>query len=111
MTSDQRVYPIHAARVNRGYVDGVLDSDSLLLEVTAACAPFVYRGGVFPEGYEENAFVCIPEINAVKRNILNFEGDKVVAEQAWQGKEFLASTDEGFRPVYLTSGQMEACTW
>lgn len=27
-----------------------------------------------------------------------------MAEQAWQGKEFLASTDEGFRPVYLTSG-------
>ncbi|MBC6997856.1 c-type cytochrome [Cytophaga sp. FL35] len=104
LTSDQRVYPLHAARVNRGYVDGVLNSDSLLLEVTAACAPFIYRGGTFPEGYDENAFVCIPEINAIKRNILDFNGDSVEAHQAWEGKEFLASTDEGFRPVYLTSG-------
>ncbi|MFC4098032.1 DUF7133 domain-containing protein [Euzebyella saccharophila] len=104
LTSDQRVYPLHAARVNRGYVDGVLNSDSLLLEVTAACAPFIYRGGTFPEGYDENAFVCIPEINAIKRNILDFKGDRVEAHQAWEGKEFLASTDEGFRPVYLTTG-------
>ncbi|SHJ42328.1 DUF7133 domain-containing protein [Pseudozobellia thermophila] len=104
LTEDQRVYPLHAARVNRGYVDGVLDKDSLLIEVTAACGPLVYRGGAFPEGYDQNVFVCIPEINAVKRNILNFRGDAVEAEQAWEGKEFLASTDEGFRPVNLSTG-------
>lgn len=104
LTQDQRVYPLHAARVNRGYVDGVLDKDSLLIEVTAACGPLVYRGGAFPAGYDQNVFVCIPEINAVKRNILSFKGDAVEAKQAWEGKEFLASTDEGFRPVNLANG-------
>ncbi|PKA96920.1 mono/diheme cytochrome c family protein [Flavobacteriaceae bacterium MAR_2009_75] len=104
LTEDQRVYPIHAARVNRGYVDGVLDKDSLLREVTAACAPLVYRGGQFSDKYDQNVFVCIPEINAVKRNILTFKDDKVEAQQAWEGKEFLASTDEGFRPVNLSNG-------
>ena len=104
LTKDQRVYPLHSAAVNRGYVKGVLDKDSLLIEVTAACGPLVYRGGVFPSDYEENVFVCIPEANLIKRNILSFEGDKITAKQAWEGKEFLAATDEGFRPVGMSNG-------
>lgn len=104
LTDDQRVYPLHAASVNRGYAPGVLDKDSLLKEVSAACGPVVYRGGTFPEGYEQNVFVCAPEGNLIKRNILTFHGDSISAEQAWQEKEFLASTDEGFRPVSLYNG-------
>ncbi|MBJ6368379.1 PVC-type heme-binding CxxCH protein [Snuella sedimenti] len=104
LTKDQRVYPLHAAYVNRGYAKGVLDKDSLLVNVTAACGPTIYRGGLFPKGYEENAFVCVPEANLVKRNILEFYGDSIAARQAWEGKEFLASTDEGFRPVNLNTG-------
>ncbi len=104
LTDDQRVYPLHAASVNRGYAPGVLDNDSLLKEVTAACSPLVYRGGTFPKPYNQNVFVCVPEANLIKRNILTFHGDSTSAEQAWQGKEFLASTDEGFRPVHLSNG-------
>lgn len=40
----------------------------------------------------------------INRNLLTFTGDSTIAEQAWQGKEFLASTDEGFRPVNLKNG-------
>ena len=104
LTNDQRVYPLHATAVNRGYAKGVLDKDSVLINVTASCSPLIYRGGGFPAGYEQNAFVCIPEANLIKRNILTFHGDSTSAKQAWQGKEFLASTDEGFRPVKLSNG-------
>lgn len=104
LTDDQRVYPLNAAAVNRGYAKGVLDQDSLLRKVTAACGPVVYRGGAFPTGYDQNVFVCIPEANLIKRNILSFHGDSTSGAQAWQGKEFLASTDEGFRPVNLSNG-------
>ena len=104
LTDDQRVYPLHAASVNRGYAPGVLDKDSLLKEVTAACSPLVYRGGTFPKSYDQNVFVCVPDGNLIKRNLLSFHGDSISAEQAWQGKEFLASTDEGFRPVHLSNG-------
>ena len=103
LTQDQRVYPLHAASVNRGYENGVLDRDSLLVNVTAACGPLVYRGGMFPQGYDQNVFVCVPEANLIKRNILSFQDDGIKAEQAWQGKEFLASMDEGFRPVNLSN--------
>jgi mono/diheme cytochrome c family protein/glucose/arabinose dehydrogenase len=104
LTSDQRVYPLHAASVNRGYAKGVLNSDSILVNATAACSPLVYRGGAFTEPYDENVFVCLPEGNLIKRTLLTFTGDSTLAKQAWQEKEFLASMDEGFRPVSLNNG-------
>ncbi|XMO87092.1 c-type cytochrome [Algibacter sp. AS12] len=104
LTPNQRVYPLHPTAVNRGYQKGVLDADSLLINVTSACGPLIYRGDKFPEDYLENAFICAPEANVVKRNNLNFEADKVTAEQAIPIKEFIASTDEGFRPVNLFNG-------
>ncbi|MFT6995126.1 MAG: mono/diheme cytochrome c family protein [Maribacter sp.] len=90
--------------MNRGYINGVLNSDSLLVNVTASCGPLVYRGGAFPLEYNQNAFVCIPEANLIKRNLLTFHGDSISAKQAWEGKEFLASLDQAFRPVSLVDG-------
>ena len=104
LTADQRVYPVHAASVNRGYAKGVLNADSILVNATAACSPLVYRGGAFTESYDQNVFICIPEGNLVKRALLTFTGDSVIAKQAWENKEFLTSTDEGFRPVSLKNG-------
>lgn len=102
--ASNRVYPIHQTSVNRGYQPGVLDEKGFLKDVTAACGPLVYRGGAFPDAYNQNAFVCVPEANLIKRNILHFEGNKTTATQATEGKEFIASTDEGFRPVNLFTG-------
>lgn len=104
LTKNQRVYPLHATSINRGYQEGNLDQDSMVVNTTAACGPLIYRSGQFPKEYDQNAFVCIPEANIIKRNILSFEGAKVVATQAWDDKEFIASTDEGFRPVNLFNG-------
>ncbi len=104
LTTDQRVYPLHPTTVNRGYVTGILNKDSVLVKFTAACGPLIYRGDQFPAGYSENAFVCEPQANLVKRNILTFESLKTTAAQAWNDKEFIASTDEGFRPVNLLNG-------
>ncbi|TXG35098.1 c-type cytochrome [Seonamhaeicola maritimus] len=104
LTPDQRVYPLHPTSVNRGYVKGVLDKDSLLINVTSACGPLIYRGNQFPKAFKENAFVCVPEANIVKRNILTFEADKVSGSQAKANVEFLAATEEGFRPVNLNNG-------
>ncbi len=103
LTSDT-VFPIHPTSVNRGYAKGVLDEKGYLTTVTAACGPLIYRGGSFPETYQQNAFVCVPEANLIKRNILTFNNTKTTATQAIEKKEFIASTDEGFRPVNLFDG-------
>ena len=104
LTSNQNVFPLHATSVNRGYAEGTLNKDSLLINVTAACGPLIYRGNQFSKEYLENAFICVPEANLIKRNILTFKVDKITAEQAIPNKEFIASTDEGFRPVNLSNG-------
>ncbi|MBU1822883.1 MAG: dehydrogenase, partial [Bacteroidetes bacterium] len=102
--ASDRVFPIHHTSVNRGYQKGVLDEEGFLIDVTAACGPLVYRGGSFPDQYNQNAFTCAPEVNLIKRNILTFNDTRISAKQATEGKEFIASTDEGFRPVNLFNG-------
>jgi len=104
LIDDQQVYPLHSTTVNRGYEKGILNKDSLLVNFTAACGPLIYRGDQFPDNYNQNAFVCEPQANLVKRDILNFEAVRTTAKQAWNDKEFIASTDEGFRPVNIYNG-------
>lgn len=102
--ANNNVYPIHATSLNRGYQKGVVDAKGYLIDVTAACGPLLYRGGTFPDEYNLNAFVCVPEANLIKRNVLSFKNTQTTGKQAIEGKEFLASTDEGFRPVNLFTG-------
>lgn len=101
LTKNQRVYPLHATSVNRGYVKRVLNQDSVLVNVTASCSPLVYRGDKFTKNYRGDAFSCAPEANAIKRSKLEFTHNNTNAFHPNPGKEFVASTDEAFRPVTL----------
>jgi glucose/arabinose dehydrogenase len=105
MVPDNRVYPARPTPgVNRGYKPGVLDDSSRLVSFTAGCGPVVYRGGLFGPQYAGNAFVAEPAANLIKRNVLAPAGHGVQGRQAYRGREFLASTDERFRPVSLYDG-------
>jgi mono/diheme cytochrome c family protein/glucose/arabinose dehydrogenase len=105
LTIDRRVYPIRPnPAVNRGYIPGTLDQEGRLLEFTAACSPLVYRESLFPTEYLGNAFVCEPSGNLVKRNIVRKNGLVLTAFDPHPGTEFLASTDERFRPVHSATG-------
>ncbi len=105
LTLDRRIYPIRPnPAVNRGYIPGTLDHEGKLLEFTAACSPFVYRAHTLPSGYYGNAFVCEPSGNLIKRNVIREMGFNLSAYDPNPGYEFLASTDERFRPVSMTTG-------
>ncbi len=105
LTIDRRIYPIRAnPAVNRGYIPGTLNEEGRLLEFTAACSPLFYRGTALPEEYYGNVFVCEPSGNLIKRNVVVKAGLQLTAHDPHPGKEFLASTDERFRPVHLTTG-------
>lgn len=100
--ANNKVYPLHPTPgVNRGYMKNVLDDSLRLNEFTAAAGPVVYRGDLFGKNYDFNAFVPEPSANLIKRNLLNEKGYVVKGDIAYKGKEFLASTDERFRPVSL----------
>lgn len=102
IVEDNRVYPIRPTTgINRGYVEGMLDSTLRLVNFTAACGPVYYNGDLLPKEYYSNTFVAEPSANLIKRNIIIDEGYKISGKQAYKNKEFLASEDERFRPVSL----------
>lgn len=105
LTIDRRVYPIRETpAVNRGYIPGTLDDNGKLIEFTAACSPFYYRSTTLPSSYYGNVFVCEPSGNLVKRNVVTEDGFLLHAVDPHPGIEFLASTDERFRPTFITTG-------
>jgi putative membrane-bound dehydrogenase-like protein len=72
--------------------------------VTSGCSPVVYAADAFPAAYQGNTFVCDPANNLIHRDVLVPNGATFTARRGDEGCEFLASTDNWFRPVALTLG-------
>lgn len=101
---DAGVWPIRVTPgVNRGYQKGVL-KDWRLANRTGVCSPLIYRGDLMP--FDGDAFICEPCGNVVRRVVMTEQDGVMRGENAYQAeqREFLASTDERFRPVNLTNG-------
>ena len=72
--------------------------------MTAVTGPLVYRETLLPAEFRGNYFVCEAVGNLVHRDVLSGAGPVLKASRADEGREFLASSDSWFSPVYLTSG-------
>jgi putative heme-binding domain-containing protein len=72
--------------------------------ITSACSPLIYTGELFPSEYRGNNFVCDPANNLIHRELLKEKGAAFSAVRAHEDREFLASTDNWFRPVNLMAG-------
>lgn len=88
---------------NRAYQTGIDREDGSLARFTSVCAPLVYRGDRLPAELYGNVFVAEPAANLVSRIVLADDGTGLRARKAYDRGEFLASTDERFRPVYLSN--------
>src|SRR4029453_4544186 len=88
---------------NRAYQTGIDRADGTLAKFTSVCAPLVYRGDRLPAELYGNAFWRGPAANFRSRIILTDDGTTLQARKAYDNAEFLASTDERFRPVYLSN--------
>jgi putative membrane-bound dehydrogenase-like protein len=80
--------------------------------VTAACGLCIYRDNLLGDDYRGNAFTCEPVNLCVHRLKLTpkgctFEGHRPADEKE---NEFLASTDNWFRPVQAVTGP-DGCLW
>ncbi len=110
---------VHSIRVNpginRGYVKGMLRADGRLAVTTSVSSLAVYRGDQFPATFRGDVFVPEPAGNMVAHFDLApgpvEDGiPTLVAEHRrygdpdWTEREFLASTDERFRPVDAKAG-------
>ena len=104
VATDRSTWPIRInPGVNRGYQKATLREDGTLRTFTAACGPEVFRGTLV-KGAEGDAFVCETAGNLIKRYDLQDQNGVPTATPVHEKSEFLASTDERFRPVNLLTG-------
>jgi putative membrane-bound dehydrogenase-like protein len=66
---------------------------------TASCGVTAYLGDNFPEEYAGNIFVADGNGNLVHRDVIRPSGSTYTASREPRNAEFLASTDNWFRPV------------
>ncbi len=104
--ADATVYPVRNNRgVNRGYRDPFFRADDTSIVIQGAGTPTIYRGDVYPEQLQGNAFITDSPTNLVHRFVLTHDGSgRLTAKNGYAQGEFLASSDERFRPVSLFDG-------
>ena len=104
--ASQEVWPARInPGVNRGYQRGTLrQGDWRLARYTGASGPGIYRGNLLPEEVRGYAFVPEPTGNFVRMNKFTEHEGVVSVSNAFYQSEFLASTDERFRPVNIYNG-------
>lgn len=90
-----RIYPIS---------DNFTTADSHAGTFSAACSVHVYRGNGLPVDYYGDVFTCEPTGNLVHRDRLTPVGPTFSSRMVNEGREFLASRDNWFRPVFLATG-------
>jgi len=88
---------------NLAYQVGIDREDGSIAKFTSASAPMIYRGDRLPAELYGNAFVADPAANFVSRFVITDDGSTLRASKAYPKGEFLASTDERFRPVYISN--------
>ena len=111
LVHDESVYSIRVnPGINRGYVGSMLRGDGRLAVTTSVSGLAVYRGDQFPATFRGDVFVPEPAGNVVAHfdlapgpaqdgvPTLTAEHRRY-GDADWVEREFLASTDERFRPV------------
>ena len=94
-----RVFPISELPIR-------LNDPQALGHVTSGCSAMPYRDNLFGPDFAASVFACEPVHNAIHREVLTPDGATFTSHRApdEQDREFLASKDPWFRPVYLKTG-------
>ncbi len=72
--------------------------------MTSACGINWYKGGAFPQHYDQIILTAEPVHNLIRADRVYRNGGTFKAAKVWEDQEFLASTDAWFRPVQLYTG-------
>ena len=71
---------------------------------TAASGVHLHRGDALPEDHRDSIFICESAQNLVQRQVRSANGVTFASRPARTGREFLASRDSWFRPVFSANG-------
>ena len=111
-----RVSPVEPWRVLRtrlrsqGLIPGSDEGGTPSGFFTGGTGVTVYRGDAYPDEFRGNLFVGDVSNNLVHRATAVPAGVLVTARSAEEGREFVASRDNGFRPVQMANGP-DGCLW
>ena len=87
---------------SNGYDSNTLDPKTFkLLSCTACAGMTIYRGTNFPSKWVGKGIITESGVNLVKTLDISESGTKLTAAHTYPDSEWLASTDERFRPVNI----------
>lgn len=72
--------------------------------ITSGCGNSLYQADLLPADYVGQSFTCEPANNLIHRDRLSGDGPQLVASRIDADTDFLASTDNWFRPVTSATG-------
>ena len=96
----KRIFPARMnPGINRAYQGNLLDKDGRLIQPTGACSPIFFKSDSFGKDFSNASLICEPCGNLVIALKNKGTSGNYSSSNMYQGKAFLASTDERFRPV------------
>ncbi len=101
--ADAILYAISGAALTADYIPRLIGR-SHQGTFTAASGVFVFDDMGLTDEHLGNVFICESAQNLVQRQVMQASGATFRSQIAQDGSEFLASTDEWFRPVFLGHG-------
>ena len=92
-----RIYPIgeQETRVNHPEQSGYF---------SGACGITFYGGNAFPDGFNNNLFVCDVVLNLIHLDVLAPNVSAFKTSRMQEKSDFIASSDRSFRPVNMVTG-------
>lgn len=100
---EARVFPISPDLTTAGFIPDLLAAPHAGT-FTAACGIHQYFGEALGPGFSGSWFVCEPAQNLVQRQLAEPDGPTFRSRPVPQGRDFLASRDPWFRPVFAATG-------
>src|SRR5687768_5104070 len=94
--AEARVFPISNATTSADFIPSLIGR-SHAGTFTSASGVLIYNGTGLTPDHQGNAFICESAQNLVQRQVVRPHGVSFRSELPYEGKEFLASTDEWFQ--------------
>jgi len=101
--AEATVYPVSRSVTSADFIPKLIGR-SHAGTFTAASGLMVFNGNGLTPVHKGNIFICESAQNLIQRQIVSPEGVSFKSKTPYEGREFLSSTDEWFRPVSLQHG-------
>ncbi len=101
--AEATVYPVSRAVTSADFIPKLIGR-SHAGTFTAASGLMVFNGSGLTPAHQGNIFICESAQNLVQRQVVYPDGVSFKSKTPYEGREFLSSTDEWFRPVSLQHG-------